>query len=126
MMRYLQDNMRNIWMWVTINDPFTSNLGIDDYWNWFDYTWVFIVPLPFLHYGQSLPCKSKFSVLPYTDGIHIVIQQTQTGESEVLHLILPAQPLTLLQNPNTTEYYQNRVSFWLVYHIQRFIFIHYQ
>jgi len=38
---------------------------------------------------------------------------------------MPNQPLTLLQNPKLTEYHQNRVSFRLVYRIQRFIYIHY-
>jgi hypothetical protein len=55
-----------------------------------------------------------------------VIQQTRTAESEVLHTTLPNWPLTLLQNPKTTEYHENRVSFWLVYRIRRFIFIYYQ
>jgi len=54
------------------------------------------------------------------------IQQTRTTESEVLHMILPNWPLTLQQNPKTTQYRENRVSIWLVYHIRRFIFIHYQ
>jgi hypothetical protein len=58
--------------------------------------------------------------------MHIVILQTLTTESEVLHTTLPNRLLILLQNPEITEYNENRVSFRLVYHIQRFIFIHYQ
>jgi hypothetical protein len=50
---------------------------------------------------------------------------TGTAESEVLHTTFPNLPLTLLQNPKTIEYHENRVSFQLVYRIQRFIFIHY-
>ena len=59
-------------MWVTIRYPFTSNLGIDENWNWFDYSWVFIVPLPLFLNVESLLCKPKFSVLSYTDCIQIV------------------------------------------------------
>ena len=106
---------------MTIYNQFASNLSIDDNWNPFDYPRVCIIPLPFFLYVESLLCKSKFSVLPYTNCIHIVIQQTQTTESEVLHKILSNRPLTLLQNPNTTVYHQNRMSFQLVYHIRRFI-----
>jgi len=54
------------------------------------------------------------------------LQQTQTADSEGLHPILPNQPLTMLQNPKATDYHENRVSFRLVYRIQRFIFIHNQ
>ena len=125
-MSFLKDIMRNILMWVTIYDPFASNLGIDNNWNQLDYPWIFIVPLPFFLYVESLLCKPKSSVFSYTDWIRIVIQQTQTAESEVLHTTLPNQQLTLLQNPQTTEYHENRVSFQLVYRIRRFIFIHYQ
>ena len=64
--------MRNILMWVTIYDPFGSNLGIDDNWNWLDYPWVFIIPLPFFLYVVSLLCKPKFSILSYTYCIPIV------------------------------------------------------
>jgi hypothetical protein len=53
------------------------------------------------------------------------LQQTRTADSEVLPTILPIQPPTLLQNPKTTEYHQNWVCIQLVYHIRRFIFIHY-
>ena len=106
MMRCLQDNMCNILMWVTIYDPFASNLGFDDNWNWLDYPWIFIVPLPFFLYVESLLSKPKSSVFSYTDRIHIVIQQTRTAESEVLHTTLPNRPLTLLQNHKTTEYHK--------------------
>jgi len=124
---FLQDLMGNILMWVTINDPFASNLGIDDIWNRLDYPWIFIVPLRFfLFYVESCLCNPKSSVFTYTYCIHIVIQQTRTTESEVLHMTLPNQPLTVLQKPKTTEYHENRGSFWLVYHIWRFIFTHYQ
>jgi len=64
--------MRNILMWVTMYHPFASNLGIDENWNQLDYTLVFIVPLLFILYVQSLLCKPKFSVLSYTDYIHIL------------------------------------------------------
>jgi len=50
MMRCLQEIMRNILMWVTIYDPFASNLAIDDNGNRLDYPWVFIVPLLFIFY----------------------------------------------------------------------------
>ena len=52
----LQDIMHNILMWVTIYDPVTSNLGINDNWNRLDYPRIFIVPLPFFLYGESLLC----------------------------------------------------------------------
>ena len=112
-------------MWVTIYDPFASNLGIDDNWNWLDYPWIFIVPLLFFLYLESLLSKLKSSVISYTDCKHIVTQQTWTAESEVLHTTFPSWPLTLMQNPKTTEYHENRVSIRLVYRIRRFIFIHY-
>jgi len=123
---FLQDIMRNILMWVTINDPFASNLGIDDKWNWLYYPWIIIVPLPFWAYVESHLCHPKSSVFTNSYCIHIVIQQTRTAESEVLQTTLPNRQLTLLQNPKTTEYHQNRVSFRLVYRIRRFLFIHYQ
>ena len=37
MMQRLQDSMRNILKWVTIYDPFASNLGIEENWNRLDY-----------------------------------------------------------------------------------------
>jgi len=81
MMRRLQDSMRNILMWVTIYDPFASNLGIEENWNWLDYPWTFPVPLPFFLYVESLLSNPKFSLFSYTDCIHIVIQLTWTAES---------------------------------------------
>jgi len=123
---FLQYIKRNILMWVTINDPFASNLGIDNSWNRLDYPWIFIVCLPFFLYVESRLCNPKSSVFTYTYCIHNVIPQTWTAESEVLHTTLRNRPLTLLQNPITTEYHQNRLSFQLVYHMRRFIFIHYQ
>jgi len=54
------------------------------------------------------------------------MQQSRTAESEVQYNTLPCRPLTLLQNSQTTDYDENRVSIRPVYHIQRFIFIHYQ
>jgi len=124
---FLQDIMCSILMWVTINNPFASNLGIDDNWNRSDYPRIFIVPLPFflLQVGSRL-CNPKSSVFTSTYCMHIVIQQTQTAESEVLHMTLPNRPLTVLQNPKTTEHHENWVSFRLVYRIRWFIFIHYQ
>ena len=77
MMRCLQDSMRNILRWVTIYDPFASNLGIDKNWNRLDYPWIFIVPSPFFLYVESRLCKPKSSVFSYTDCIQIVIQQTR-------------------------------------------------
>jgi len=71
-MRYLQDIMRNILMWLTIHDPFASNLGIDKNWNWLDYPSVFFVPLPFILNVESLLCQPTFSVLSDTDCIQIV------------------------------------------------------
>jgi len=123
---FLKDIIRNILMWVPINHPFASNLRIDDNWNQLDYPWIFMVSLPFFLYIESCLCKPKSSVFSYTDCTHIMIQQTWTAEIEVLHMTLPNRPLTLLQIPKTTEYHENRVSFWLVYRIQKFIFIHYQ
>jgi hypothetical protein len=72
MLQCFQDIVRNILMWVTINNPFASNLGIDDNRNQLDYPWVFIIPLPFFLYVESLLCKSEFCVLSYTDWISIV------------------------------------------------------
>jgi len=91
-------------MWVTIYDPFAGNLGIDDNWKRWDHPWIFIVTLPFFLYIESLRCKPKSSVFSYTGCIHIVIQQTDTAEMEVLHTTLPHRPLTLLQNPKRTKY----------------------
>ena len=123
---FLQDMMRNILMWVTIYNPFASNLGIDHNWNRLDYTGIFIVPLLFFLHVENLVCKPKCSVFCYTGCIHIVIQQTGTAESEVLHNTLPNRHLKLPQNPNIIEYHENRAFFWLVYRIRRFIRIHYQ
>jgi len=72
MMRCIQDNMRNILMWVMIYDLFASNLGIDKDWNLLDYPWIFIVPLLFFLYVESLLCKPKFSLFSYTNCIYIV------------------------------------------------------
>jgi len=126
MMWCLQDVMRSILMWVTIYNPFASNLGIVDNWNQFDYPWIIMVPLLIVRYVESLLCNLKSPVLFYTDSIYTVSQLTRTTESEVLHTTLPNRLLMLLQNPKTTAYYQHRVSFRLVYRIRRFIFIHYQ
>jgi len=125
-MSFLHDIMGNILMWVTINDPFTSNVGIDNNWNPLDYPGIFIVPLPFFLHVESRLCNPKSSIFTYTYSIHIVIQQTRTAESEVVHTTLANWPLSLLQNPKTTEYQQNRVSFRLVYLILRLIIFHYQ
>jgi len=72
MMRWLQDNMCNILMWVTIYDRFASNHGIDEYWDRLDYPWIFTVCLPFFPYVESLLCKPKFTLFSYTDCIHIL------------------------------------------------------
>jgi len=72
MMRCVQDNMRNILMWVTIYDPFASNPGIDQNWNRIDYPWIFIVPSLFFLYVESLLCKPKFSLFSDINCIHIV------------------------------------------------------
>jgi len=112
-------------MWVTIYDSFTSNLGIDDNWNPIDSPWLLIIPSLFFLYVESLICNPKSSIFSYTDYIHIVIQQSQTAESEALNTTLPNQPLTLLQHPETTQNHANRVSIRMVYCIRRFIFIHY-
>jgi len=72
MMQYLQDIMRNILMWVTIYDPFTSNLRNGENWNRLDYRRVFLVPLLFFFYVESLLCTPKLSILSYTDCKHIV------------------------------------------------------
>ena len=103
MMRRLQDSMCNILMRVTFYDQFAGNLGIDENWNRLDYPGTFIVPLPFFLYVESLLSNPKFSLFSYTDCLHIVIQPTRTAESQVLHTTLPSRPLTLLQNPKTTE-----------------------
>jgi len=124
-MQCLRDIMRNILMWVSIYDPSASNLGIDINWNQLDYPWIFIIPLQFFLYVESLLCYLKSSVFSYTDCIHILIQQTRTAESEVLHTTLPSRPLSLLRNPKTPEYHENRVSTRLVYRIRRFISIHF-
>jgi len=74
---FLQDIMRNLLMWVTIYDPFASNLGIEDNWNQLDYPWIFILRLPFFLYVEFRLCKPTSSVISYTDYIQIVIQQTR-------------------------------------------------
>jgi len=65
------------------------------------------------------------SIFSNTDCIHIVIQQTRTSESNVLHTRLPNGPRTFLHNSKTTQSHENRVFFRLVYRIWRFTFIHY-
>jgi hypothetical protein len=70
--------MRNILMWVTMYDPFASNLGIDKNWNWLHYPWVFILPLQFVLYVESILRKPNFSVRSYTDCVQIVT----SGESD--------------------------------------------
>jgi len=72
MKRCIQDIIRNILMWLTIYDPFASNLSVDDNWNRSDYPWIFILPLLYFLYVESLPCKPKFSLFSYTDCMHIV------------------------------------------------------
>jgi len=72
MMQCLQDIMCNILMWVMIYDPFASNLAIDENCNQLDYPWIFIVPLRFFLYFESLHCNPKFSLFCYTDCIHFV------------------------------------------------------
>jgi len=57
-------------MWVIIYDPFPSNLGIDENWNRLDYPRIFIIPLLFFLYVESLLCKPKFSLFSYTDCLH--------------------------------------------------------
>jgi len=123
---FLHDIMRNSLMWVTIYDPFTSNHGIDNNWNRVKYPWIFILPLPFFFYVESHLCKPKSSIFSYNDCRHIMIQQTWTAESEVLHMKLHHRPLTLLQNPKITGYHEYSMSFRLVNRIWRFMFIHYQ
>ena len=123
---FWQDIIRYILMWVTIYDPFTSNLGIVDNWKPLDYPWIFIVPLPFFLYNESHLCNPKSSVFTYTYSLYIVIQQPRTAESEVPHTTLLNRPLTLLQKPITTAHHEHRVSLRLVYCIRRFIFIYYQ
>jgi len=43
MMWCLQDIMHNILMWVTIDDPFANNLGIEQNWNQLDDSSIFIL-----------------------------------------------------------------------------------
>jgi len=104
MMRCLQDIICNILMWETIYVLFASNVGIHDNRNRLYYPWISIVRLPFFLYVESLRCKPISSIFSFTNSIHIVIQQTQTAESDVLHTALPNQPLTLLQSSKTSEY----------------------
>jgi len=68
----------------------------------------------------------KSSIFSNNNCIHIVIEQTRSSESKVLHTRLPNEPLTFLHNPKTTESHENRVFFRLVYRRWRFTFIHYQ
>jgi len=72
MMRCLHDRMGNILMCVTIYDPFASNLGIDENCNQLDHPWVIIVPLTLFLYSESYLWMPNFSVLSYTNCIHIV------------------------------------------------------
>jgi hypothetical protein len=90
-------------MWMTIYDLFANNLGIDEDWNWLDYPWIFIVPLTFFLYVESLLSNPKISLLSYTNCINIVTQHTRTAECVVLHMTFTSQLLTLLKNPKTTE-----------------------
>jgi len=73
MMRCIQAIMGNILMWVTIYNQFANKLGSDNSWNWLNFRRIFIVPLPFFLYVESLLCKPTFSLFPYTDCIHILI-----------------------------------------------------
>jgi len=85
MIRCIQDIMHNILMWVTNYDPFAGILHIDENWNRLDYPWIFILPLPFFLYVESLHCKPNSpSSLTLTAYI-LWIEQTGTGVSEVLH-----------------------------------------
>jgi len=77
-MRCLQDIMCNILMWVTIYDQFLSNLGIDENWNRLDYPWIFIVPLLFILYVDSLLSKPKFSLISYTDCMHNILNSADS------------------------------------------------
>jgi hypothetical protein len=125
MMRCLQDIMCNNLMWVTMCDQFASSLGIQDNQKRLDYPWIFIILLSFFFCVESLLCYLRFSVFSYTSCKHILIQQTRTAESEVLQTSLRSLPLTLLQNPKTAEFHENRASIRLVCRIRRFIFILY-
>jgi len=49
----------------------------------------------------------------------------RTAEIEALYKTLHNRLLTFLQNPISSEHHKNRVSFGLLYCIQRFIFIDY-
>jgi len=93
-------------MWVTIYDPFTCNLNIDGNWNRLDYPRMVVLSSPFFLCVESRLGKSKCSLLTCTDCIHIVIHQTWTAESEVLHTILPSRLLNWLQNPNPNKHNQ--------------------
>jgi hypothetical protein len=53
-------------------DRFASNLGIEQNWNRLDSPSIFIVPLPFFLYVESLHWKPKYSLFWYTDCIHSV------------------------------------------------------
>jgi len=72
---FLLDMMRNILMRVSINDPFASNLGIDDNWIHLDYHSIFIIPVPFFFYVEYRHCKPNSSVFSHNDCIHMVMQQ---------------------------------------------------
>jgi len=48
-------------MWVSIYDPFVSNLGIDECLNQSDYTWIIHHTLPFCLYGCIPPLCNKFA-----------------------------------------------------------------
>ena len=115
--------VRNIVMWLFMTHSLAilalTTSGIDEITpesSSYLYRSFSMLNLSFIN--QNSP--SSVTLTAYT----LWLQQTWTAESEVLHLILPNRPLTLLQNPKTTEYHQNRMSIQLVYRILGFILIH--
>jgi len=73
MMRCLRDIVHNILMWGTIYDPFPSKLGIEENWSQLDYPSIYILPLQFCLYVESLLSKPKLSLVSYTDCIHNIV-----------------------------------------------------
>jgi hypothetical protein len=126
MMRCSQDSMCNILIWVAIYDPFSCNHTIDKNWNRLDYPLDFNVPLLFILYDESLLLNPNLLYSFILTTYILWLQQTQTAQVKFCTWSVPNRPLTSLQNPNTTEYHKNIVSFRLVYRIWRFIFIHNQ
>jgi len=99
-------------MWVSIYDPFVSNLNIDKCLNQSGYHWIIHHTLPFFLYAHISPLCIKLSTFSINwnilgQGI-LQAQPRWTHDREVVRMKLPYRPLTNLEHPNTREYRENR------------------